>query len=70
MKNIHMEVFDSKNTMITQTIDYLKSTKQYIKWAKELSLKEKVYKVVIYKNNTWNEYTKGKLVSWSYPNGI
>lgn len=70
MNKYYAEVFDLKNTAITQTIDFLKTKDQYINWAKDFSLKKEVDHIIIYNGTAWNEYNKGKLVSYSFPNGI
>jgi len=64
------EVFDSKNTAITQTVDFFKTKKDFVKWAIAFSRQPKVHHIIIYCAGAWNQYQDGQLTAYSYPRGI
>ena len=73
MKKVSMEVFDSRNTAIPQDLSraIIHNTRNsFIGNAKMTSKKSGVYKVILYIDGLFEEYEKGQLVSWSYPNGL
>ena len=62
----NIEYFDSHNTSFTDSfsnISYSKVKEYAIQKCKDY------YKIIISSNYGWEEYEKGKLTSWSYPNG-
>ena len=65
IKKVNVECFDSRNTSTTKYGIETHSTRDLGRdWSK------KYYHHVIISNMTgWEEYEKGVLVSWSYPNG-
>lgn len=67
MQTYQIELFDSKNTSLNRRY----SGKKPSEYAKDLSTKEGVYKVIIYNTKkAFEEFEAGSLTSWSYPNGL
>jgi len=65
-KSYDVNYFDSHNTSFKRK--YFNWNYQKVKdHAKEMC--RKYYKIVIENNNGFEEFQKGEMISWSYPNG-
>ena len=64
IKKVNVECFDSRNTSMTEYAIETHSIRDLgIAWSK------KYFKVILSNMTGWEEYEKGELTSWSYPNG-
>lgn len=69
-KETYLEVFDSRNTATVKDLHHASHPLLVLDAARKESRIEGVYKVSAYRNGAWNQYEKGVMTEWSYPEGI